>query len=285
MAGCVTVSPEQEALADQYREQARQTLDEFERGLRQDEPRRIVQVISPELPPGYRRGMARMAAGATILTVYNGYEANTEAAVSEPGARDWLDGTVKLKLPGTNAFGDEIPERLTLVKSGERWWIANMNLAQPEPGSLVDPGPEDQQEIAQVSERVFQTLREHKVGQLLAMIPEGENTQYIYTNPSFWGRLTRGSTRITVAQVVQDVFQPLEITRWPDPLEDMTLYYVSNERLRAVYELPYNWPDDPVGGDVMELEVHVYNAAGDWKLNTVRFYGAPFLARDIRRGD
>jgi hypothetical protein len=270
--------------AEENRQQAARLIEQFEEGMREDRVEQVVSLISPELPTRNKQQLARMVRDALLLPVYNGYEANARAAVQDTKVRDWLDGTVDVKVPGTNAFGDEIPEKLRLVKSRDLWYIANMNLAQPEPGMVVEPEQEVRREIAKISKKVFELLREETPGELVLMIPRGDRTRYITTDPTFWGYLKgHKPQKVSVVQVVEDVFVPLEITRWPDPLEDMQLVYNGRGRLIALYEVPYHWPDSPAGTDTMEVEVHVYRSQEGWKLDTLRFYGGAFEAMDIRR--
>ena len=159
-----------------------------------------------------------------------------------------------------------------------------MNLAQPEPGMMVSPGEEVRREIAEVSARVMELLREQKPGQLHMMLPEGRNTQYVQTRPKFWSRvLGTAPSRVSIVQLIEEVFEPLEVTEWPDPLEDMTVLYEGKGRLAGLYEIPHNWPDSPAGSGMMELEVHVYKSTSGWKLHTLRFYGDAFEAVEIRR--
>jgi hypothetical protein len=106
----------------------------------------------------------------------------------------------------------------------------------------------------------------------------------VETNPGFWARLGgKNPTRIPLVRVIEDVFVPLEVTRWPDPLEDMTLLYKSTSGLIALYEMPYVWPDGVADDEPLQLEVHVYHPPDGWKLQTLRFYGSAFETLDIRR--
>jgi hypothetical protein len=284
--GCAGLSEQESARVAGYRAEASQTIAAFEEGLREDDVDQIARLISPELPGPYRRNMVQMAKDAALLGVYSGYEANPAAAVAGPSPKDWLDGSVVVKVPGTNAFGDEIPEKLKLVRSGDAWYIARMNLARPEPGAVIEPDPKTQTEIADVARNVLQALRSGKIGRIMTMLPEGNTTQWVTTNPTFWERATGSAPmRISLPELVQEVFVPLEVTRWPDPLDDMTVLYQKEGGLIALYEMPFNWPDAPAGNSTMELEVHVFRSADGWKLHTLRLYGPPLEELKIRRDE
>jgi len=263
-AGCL--SPAQMRPVERSRERAALLLDSLGQALRAKEPGRVRSLLPPGLDAPKVAELERMVGRACWLSVYSGYSVDSRSAAAQIGWRDWRRGRVRLSVPGSNARAERFNEEVRLVLVDGRWYVGDLDLAQPVFGAELDPPAGVKDDVRKTVERVFERLKSGNSADIYYnMLPE--DARFRYVRPGLWGRLIgRDPKRVGIYEDLK-IVEKLDFQYWPDPNKTLPMAHVAPGRLAVVYDLPYlSSGSGAAEPDELRLELVFQKGEEGWKL-------------------
>lgn len=263
--GCAAPTPLEQRNAEIAREEAARLLSAFTRGLRDKSAGDVTGLLDPTLSDKEKRKLAADIHHACWLSVYSGLQADIEKTVGAPGWRDWNRGRARLALPAVNACSDRFEVPVTLVRVAGSWYIGDLGLARPFLGAELDPPAQEKELIRARVAWVLERLRKKESGAVHYALPKEGAARMRPLPQGFLARLMRVEPKWVPIYGDLKRLEKLDIIEWPDPAEKLPLAHVSQNRLMAIYDIPYECPGGGTPGDLLRIEVTLSKTAEGWR--------------------
>jgi len=271
LLGCAGLPPNQTDQARKNRQQASETIRTFAEALSNDDPDAAMDQFSPLMSLEKRRQLSTDVRRATWLSFYTGYKLKATEAVKNRQLSTWLQDSVELSVPASNAQGSQFSQWLELHKTGEGWKLIDIALKKARRGADVDLPTPDRKQVQQRMSELLQKLKDGQYERAFLNLPE--DTRLHARDTSWWQDLWGLSSGRR--HIYEDLrrLEKLTVHRWPDPEKHLPTAYVATNSVMVIYSLPYSSPPLGITDDQLRIETLLSKKQDKWKAISLRLYG------------
>jgi len=273
-AGCATPQPADLEYATSARSDVVALLDGWTEAIRNKDVAAAMALADPKMGFAARARLEHKLTQVIWLARYAGYRIDGERAASSLSWRVLKEGKARVRALCTNRDGDHFEERYTVVRRGEDWFVASVELARRTGAERADLPEEEVEKIRREIRFVIDSLKAGRPGKVYAMLPDDEAAHYRTVERYSFARIFGGAPdQYSIYEDLQ-IMKEFEIAEWPDPDGELPLYFLAPTIIEARFDIPYTWAEGGIyRQDILWMRILVVRNGGTWRLHMIRLYG------------
>ncbi|MFW6279874.1 MAG: hypothetical protein ACOC2T_02485 [Planctomycetota bacterium] len=273
VTGCSSMSPVQGVRLDANKKEIGLLIRRYADSVREDDVEAVMDLVDPQLSKERRETIRERIRLATWMSLYTGYQADTELTLEECEVELLQPANHAIELVGTNAEDETLRDQIVVRRTEEGWMFRDIHPVHPEEGAPLDMPEGEVAELQSLVAKLMKALDDGNTGRIMAILPDDEAVYTRKTDPGLLGKIfNRGGEEYSVIDDLERIYE-FDFHEWPDEDDLPQFFYVGPRTIRGIYKVSYAYAAQGIQEDTLRIEMWLGKQKDGWEAQLLRVSG------------